>query len=198
MNQNEKLRQFTASIEDDVRNESQRILDEVRREVDSAMHAAEDDILGETFRFIKNEVARERMEMGRNVSRRMMENKNKLNNRREAMGELVMKKVVERLAEYVKTEEYAENLIVTAREILNEFNHAETVLYLRKADLTLEKKLREGLKNEPITVKEGNFELGGIMGTCPATHTQIDASFDTKFSELDGHFAEMFGLQLSQ
>lgn len=198
MNQLEKLEHFTSTIEADAKSESEKILEEIRREMDSAMVAAEDDILSETFRYIKNEVARERTNAGREVSRRMMENKNALNARREEMSGVIMQKVIARLAEYVKTDEYFQGLADTARLILDAFRHADTILYLRKEDVGLEKKLRDELKGEKFTVETGAFELGGVMGTCPVTHMQIDESFDTKFSELRGHFAELFGLQLSQ
>lgn len=198
MNQLEKLEHFTSAIEADARSESEKILEDIRREMDSAMVAAEDDILNETFRYIKNEVARERTNSGRSVSRRMMDNKNALNARREEMSGQVMQKVTARLNDYVKTEEYFKGLVESARSILNEFNHAETVLYIRKSDESLAGKLKDALKGESFTVKTGDFELGGLMGACLATHMQIDETFDTKFSELRGRFAELFGLQLSQ
>jgi vacuolar-type H+-ATPase subunit E/Vma4 len=197
MNQHEKLRHFTSAIESDARGESERILENIRLEMESALAAAEDDILNESFRYIKNEVARARTDSWRRISHRMMENKNALNRRREEMSEIVMGRVTERLSEYVKTEDYVQGLIKSARAILYEFNHCDTVIYLRANDAPLEKQLRLALKNEHFTVETGEFELGGLMGTCPATHMQIDESFDTKFEELRGHFAELFGLQLS-
>ena len=198
MNQLEKLRRFTDAIEMDARAESDMLLADARREVKRALSAAEDEVLNETYRFIKDEVARERAAVGRDVSRRMMENKNRLNARREEMGGVIMRRVVERLEEYVKTEEYFDYLTKTALDIINEFAHADTVLYLRPDDMPLAPRLRERLKDERFTTLEGQFKIGGIMGACPAAHIQIDASFDTKLSELTGHFAEMFGLRLSQ
>ena len=103
MNQLEKLRRFTGAIETDAQTESDMLLADARREVQKALSAAEDDVLNETYRFIKDEVARERAAMGRDVSRRMMENKNKLNARREEMGGVIMRRVVERFEAYVLT-----------------------------------------------------------------------------------------------
>jgi len=194
----QKLKQFTGAIEKDAQCECEELLSDEQREKQSALLAAEDEILGEVFRFIKTESTREQTDMNRKISRHMMANKNKLNARREELGAIVMQKVLNRLEEYVKTEEYFSYLAETARDILNEFNHAETILYLKHDDMPLAPRLKKHLENERFTIEEGHFQIGGIMGTCPATHIQIDASFDAKYSELSGHFAEMFGLQLSQ
>ena len=39
--------------------------------------------------------------------------------------------------------------------------------------------------------------LGGLIAACPEIGQRIDGSYDTALSELTGHFAELFGLSLS-
>ncbi|GHV33708.1 hypothetical protein FACS18949_08390 [Clostridia bacterium] len=198
MNQEEKLKRFTATIEAEAQAECEKILDSIKQEMDSAMRAADDELLGDAFRHIKNQVASERTETGRRVSRHMMERKTALGVRREEMAAEVMEKVRARLAEYVKTDGYAKQLAATAKRVLAAFGNKETVIFLRAEDTPLVKKLTTSLKGEPVTFAEGSFEMGGLMATCSSTHMQIDESFDTKFGELRGHFAELFGLQLTQ
>ncbi len=193
-----KLAQFTAAIQADAMAESEKILSEVRQEVDTAMSAAEDEVLNETFRYIKNEVAHERTETGRRVSRRMMDNKNALNNRREEMANAVMDKVRARLVSYVQSDAYAVQMTTLAKEIITAFGNKETVFYLRPADKAIADVFKRELKDYKFQIAEGIFELGGLMASCPETHMQIDESFDTKYSELRGHFSELFGLQLAQ
>lgn len=194
----EKLKLFTAAIEADAQAESERILSEVKQELASATLAAEDSVLNEAFRYIKNRVSQERTEMGRKVSRHMMDRKNALNTRREEMATSVMEQVRVRLADHVKTDAYYTRLLDLAKEMIAAFDHQELQLFLCPADMDLVVKLQKALTGEPISFKEGNFEMGGLMAVCPVTHRQIDESFDTKFKELRGQFAELFGLQLSQ
>ena len=44
---------------------------------------------------------------------------------------------------------------------------------------------------------EGDFRLGGLIAESPALGLRADSSFDSRLTELTGHFAELFGISLS-
>lgn len=48
-----------------------------------------------------------------------------------------------------------------------------------------------------VTCAVGSFALGGLVLQCPELGLRVDCSFDTRLEELSGHFAEQFGLSLS-
>ncbi|MCL2083919.1 MAG: V-type ATP synthase subunit E [Oscillospiraceae bacterium] len=199
----EKIERFTAAIESDALNESKMILDGVKLEIDAAVSAAEDEALNETFRHIKEQAARIRTQCGGRVSRHMMERKNAINARREEMGAQVMDDVRAKLAEYVKTGEYVARLKRSARDVLDALGNGNMIIYLREADMPLADELKKALGvNEAygfsVTFKPGDIELGGLAAVCPKTRLRADETLDTKLYELRGHFAELFGLHLSQ
>ena len=48
-----------------------------------------------------------------------------------------------------------------------------------------------------LTFREGDFRLGGLIAESPDLGLRVDSSFDSAAGELSGHFAELFGLSLS-
>ena len=48
-----------------------------------------------------------------------------------------------------------------------------------------------------LTFQPGDFRMGGLVAESPDLGLRVDASFDSAAEELSGHFAELFGLSLS-
>ncbi|MDR0248194.1 MAG: hypothetical protein LBI44_00805 [Oscillospiraceae bacterium] len=191
-----KLENFTKAITGDAIDESRKIYEEIRLVSERALAAAEDEALGESFRFVKNEVAKIRTEAGRLVSRKLMENKRRLSLRRgEICAECVLR-VRERIAAYVATDEYAERLRELAAKALQVFS-CDAVFYLRKEDMRLADKILPPGCPHKAEFREGDFELGGLRAYCGDKAMQIDESFDTTLEELGEHFAELIGLEIA-
>ena len=71
------------------------------------------------------------------------------------------------------------------------------VIQLRREDLPLGQKLADSVAPVKATVEEGRFQIGGLVALCPELGIRADCSFDAQLEELGGHFAEIFGLSLS-
>ena len=56
--------------------------------------------------------------------------------------------------------------------------------------------LRQALPQRSVEVRQGSFRLGGLIVDCPEKNLRADQTFDGKLKDLDGHFAELFGLSL--
>ncbi len=192
----EKLENFTSVITADAVAESKQIYDEIRQESEQVLTAAEDEALGEMFRYIKTEVSTIRTEAGRRVSRVMMDNKRKLYTRRDAMTGQVIAEVTQTLRDFVATPGYADRLERLLTETLNEFK-ADTVVYLRKEDMGLADRLTKLAGVVKLEFRQGSFRLGGLKAVCPSKKLQIDECYDTTLDELHGRFAELFGLELA-
>lgn len=48
-----------------------------------------------------------------------------------------------------------------------------------------------------LTFREGGFQLGGLVAESEQLGLRVDSSFDSAAGELSGHFAELFGISLS-
>ncbi len=192
----DKLDSFTSVITSDALEESNKIYEEIRRESEQTLTAAEDDALGDMFRYIKTEVSKIRNEAGRRVSHKMMENKRRLYKRRDEMTSEVLGEVTDKIGEYIKTPAYTRQMTSILFRVVDTFD-ADTVVFLRKEDMYLEPLLAKIDTQHRLEFHQGNFTLGGLQASCPSKKLQIDESFDTTLEDLRGSFAEMFGLELA-
>lgn len=194
----EKLSRFTAKILAEAAAEAQRSMDQVQQERSAALRKAEDQVLRESYQYIHREVARIRAEAGQSVSRRMMEDRKALYLRREEMARETFAQVQEKLEAFTRTPAYGQRLEELLREALEQLPEAEDVeVFLRPEDAQWQPRLTQAAGGRSLTFREGTFRLGGLTARSASLGLQVDSSFDGAARELSGHFAELFGLSLS-
>ena len=195
---NQKLDRFTAKILAEAADESKRALAEVKRRRELRLQEAEDAALKEAYEYIYGEVARIQSEAGRGVSRHMLENKRALYLRRTEMAQEVFALVRAKIAAFTRTTAYGQRLTALLAEALEQLSGAEEVLVtLRGDDLSFREALAASAPQVRLTFREGDFRLGGLIAESPDLGLRVDSSFDSAAGELSGHFAELFGLSLS-
>jgi len=214
---NQKLDRFTAKILAEAADESKRALAEVKRRRELRFQEAEDAALKEAYEYIHGEVARIQSEAGRGVSRHMLENKRALYLRRTEMAQEVFALVRAKIAAFTRTPAYGQRppclpkppppppppaygqrLTALLAEALEQLSGAEEVLVtLRGDDLSFREALAASAPQIRLTFREGDFRLGGLIAESPDLGLRVDSSFDSAAGELSGHFAELFGLSLS-
>ena len=188
---NQKLDRFTAKILAEAADESTRALAEVKRRRELRFQEAEDAALKEAYEYIHGEVARIQSEAGRGVSRHMLENKRALYLRRTEMAQEVFALVRAKIAAFTRTPAYGQRLTALLAEAL------EVLVTLRGDDLSFREALAASAPQIRLTFREGDFRLGGLIAESPDLVLRVDSSFDSAAGELSGHFAELFGLSLS-
>lgn len=195
---NEKLMHFTQVLMDEATAETRVVEAEIQAAREKARAKAEDQVLQEAYQYIKSEVARLRTESGRRISRQMQDNKRKLYLRREEMAQDVFGQVRAKLAAYVETPAYQDKLLSLFREALTRLGEVfQLTVYLRPEDRVYAPLLDEACGNAYLKVEDGSFALGGLVVESEEKALRIDATFDTAMEELNGHFAEQFGLSLA-
>ena len=195
----EKLLHFTQAFMDEARAETSRLEAEIKAAREAAVTQAEDQVLQEAYQYMKTEVARIRTEAGRNISRRVQENKRRLSLRREEMAREVFSLVRDRLAAYVETPASQDRLLSLFQEGVARLGRpARLTVLLRPQDMGAAARLRQAAEGIELTAAEGDFLLGGLVLEAPDKALRLDATFDTAMEDLNGHFAEQFGLSLSQ
>lgn len=195
---NKKLDHFTATILAEATAETERALKELKEKRESSYTAAEDRILAETYHYIRTEVARVKSEAGRKVSRHMLDNKKARYLRREEISREVFAKVRGRIEAYTATPAYPIRLGEICREAADSLRgEQELCIYLRKEDMIHAKTLVSAVPERKLRFEEGEFALGGLMAQALSLGRRVDSTFDSALEELSGHFAEMFGLSLS-
>ena len=191
-----KLDRFTAAILSEAAEEAEQTLETVKKKHDAAYSDAEKKIALEAYHYVHDEASRIRVESGRRVSRHMLDNKKTLYLRRGEIAAEVFEGVRARIEKFTQTPAYFNRLEELCREsmdILGGADDAKVLLRGEDADFA-----RELAENFPaVRFGEGEFSLGGLMAASESLGLFIDSTYDTAMEELSGHFAELFGLSLS-
>ena len=195
---NQKLDRFTAKILAEAAAESRRAMEEVQRRREQRIQEAEDEVLKEAYDYIHTEVSRIQAEAGRGVSRHMLDNKRTLSLRRKEMAQEVFALVRAKIAAFTRTDAYTRRMAALMTEAAGYLDGAKEVLVtLREEDMGLRQLLTDAVTLMHLTFQPGDFRMGGLVAESPDLGLRVDASFDSAAEELSGHFAELFGLSLS-
>jgi vacuolar-type H+-ATPase subunit E/Vma4 len=164
----------------------------------AALHAAQMTARESAQAYYDREAAKIRGEAGREISRHLMDGKRQVYLRRSEISKEVMEQVRQKLDQFVTSKEYPEHLKMMLSDAMEQLPGVEEItLRLRKEDLPLGPMLAESVAPVKVACEEGRFHIGGLAVRCPQLGIRIDCSFDAQLEELSGHFAETFGLSLS-
>ena len=196
--QMEKLLHFTDAVMKNAARES----DELRRQLadtrTKTLEKAREEAQEAARTYYDREAARIRAQAGREVSMHLMEGKRKIYLRRKEIGQEVFEKVRQRIAQYTASPEYPKHLEALLAAAMKQLPGARRVsLRLRKEDLPLADRLAKTIAPVTVDYEEGSFSLGGLALRCPELGLRVDCSFDNQLEELASHFAESFGLSVS-
>lgn len=196
--QMEKLLHFTDAVMKNAARES----DELRRQLadtrTKTLEKAREEAQEAARTYYDREAARIRAQAGREVSMHLMEGKRKIYLRRKEIGQEVFEKVRQRIAQHTASPEYPKHLEALLAAAMKQLPGARRVsLRLRKEDLPLADRLAKTIAPVKVEYEEGSFSLGGLALRCPELGLRVDCSFDNQLEELASHFAESFGLSVS-
>ena len=195
---NEKLDRFRQIVLEDAAAERAALLGEVTPERETRLQEAEAQIKRETDELVQNRSTAITAELGREESRRLLADQRAVAARREEIAHEVFAAVRERILEFTETEAYLPHLKKLYTEAFSALgNPYDGVCWLRPQDMRFSKDLAAVLPGKFVTFQEGSFQLGGLIVDCQSKLLRADQSYDTALGDLDGHFAELFGLRLA-
>ena len=196
--QTKKLIHFTNAVVHEAQEQARQAEHELERKHAAALAEIREKLRDEAIAHARAESARIRAEAGREISRHLMECKREIYLRRTQIGAEVCEKVTQRLEAFTKTPEYPALLQRQLTDAVGKFGLvSEVVVYLRPEDMHLAPQLEQAIKPVAVQFREGGFTLGGIVVDCPEIGQCADGAYDTALLDLAGHFAEQFGLSLS-
>lgn len=196
--QNEKLQRFTETVMRDAARESNTLRRQLYEARTAALEEAHLEARAAARAYYDREAARIRAEAGREISRHLMDMKRQVYLRRKEISEEVIARVRNRVAAFTASPEYLTHLEQLLHTALEQLPGATVVsLYLRPEDLAYADRLAASAAPVQVECVAGAFALGGLILHCPGLGLRADCSFDTRLDELSGHFAEQFGLSLS-
>lgn len=196
--QNEKLQRFTEAVMREAARESNALRRKLREERSAVLEQAHTEAREAARAHYDREAGRIRAEAGREISRHLMDVKRQVYLRRKEISEEVTAKVRARIVSFTASPDYPSHLEKLLHAAMKQLPGAAAIsLRLREEDLKYGQQLAASIA--PVTVEcvKGSFVLGGLAIRCPQLGLRVDCSFDTRLEELSGHFAEQFGLSLS-
>ncbi len=195
---NDKLEKFKQLVLEDAVEERRAILEQVEQQRRKRLQAAQQEIQRRIDAETRKRAVAIQAEAGRKISRRMMENKRTVATCREEIGREVFSVVRERILAFTETEEYLPHLKRLYIEAFSALGSPyDGVIYLREEDMKYQRELAACLPGRHVTFQPGKFLLGGLMVDCHSKLLRADQSYDTALSDLEGHFAELFGIALA-
>ena len=195
---NEKLNIFQQIILSDAARERDALLSEVEQARQAKLSAAEAELRRETEARVQAQASAISGQMGQKISKQLLQDKRIIATRREEMSREVFSLVRQRILDFTQTEEYLPHLKKLYREAFEALgNPYDGVILLREADMQYAKELSTVLPGRHVTFQAGSFTLGGLIVDCHSKLLRADQSYDTALGDLDGHFAELFGLSLA-
>ncbi len=194
----EKLERFKKLLLEDAAAERDEMLRQVEAERTRRISAAEAELKRKTQGEIQLRANTITAESGRALSRRLLADKRLIATRREEIAHEVFGAVREKILAFTQTQEYLPHLKKLYTEAFQALGSPyDGVLLLRREDMGYARELTQTLPGRHVQVQEGSFVLGGLIVDCHSKLLRADQSYDTALDELDGHFAELFGLSLA-
>ena len=197
--QTQKLIHFTQNVLKAASKENEELSAQLEGQRKAVLDETRKTALDSAKSYYVRESARLKAEAGREVSKHLMEGRRAIYLRRKEVGQEVLEQVRVRVEQFVASPEYPGRLRELLAQALARLDGVENVtLRLRREDLPLGPMLAESAAPVKVRVEEaGHIAIGGLSLVCPEVGMRVDCSFDTQLEELGGHFAEIFGLSLS-
>lgn len=192
----DKLERLTNAILNESHTVTERILSEIEHQRDAALEASEAELKLEVLHYKRAKIAELKSEQSRRVTGITVENRRELFRLRDEYAHQVFELLRDRIAEFTKTPAYLDKLKQYLCRGISEIGGGSALVLLRREDMKFVDELKDCAEGSTLSFSEGKFELGGLMLSSLENNMNIDMTYDTEFSELDGHFAEMFGLEL--
>ena len=184
---NDKIVQFEEKINSVADAEIEAMLSEAKARAEKAVAGADEAYLERSYHVVSGRTKDMKRRLDHMVSQKSFEASREIFAHRNKLVEDFFDGVAKRVLEYVKTDDYRNNLA----EILKEVNtqHAFTSrskAYVRAEDVDTVKKLYPSLQVEA----DKKIKLGGVTVYYPEDKIYIDRTFDNTFAEQKTAFAD--------
>lgn len=179
---NERVQVIGAKILEQARQQSKELIDDATRTKERELRQFQEQLTTRMFRKMQEEATAVRLGAMREAASQRLEAHRALLRRREELSGLVVAAVRGRLADYVKTPEYREQVLEKLTALAEGYDHAESTVFFSADDMELAeqaKKILPGCSAEP----SGEIVIGGFRLLNKKAAVLIDETLDRKLEE---------------
>lgn len=162
----EKLKHFNDLILKDAIAERDKILEQIKREMNNTLNKKRAEIQKEADEFLRKEIAALEREKNNRIYRATVESKQLLMKAREDILRILLEEVKAKLIEFIKSEDYYAYFIRQIRESCAQAGSGRLTVYISKVDAERFSPRLDEIKNQlpaGATIEETDEE---IMGGC--------------------------------
>lgn len=191
------LDKFIDAVLKDANEQREHLLQEIEEEKQRELEKAENDILKNIYIHIQSEIAEIKHQSGRDLSKKALEIRKELLQKRDGLSEKIFAMLKERLTAFIQTEDYKKYLFDGIQKTISLSGDCKVIFYTLAKDTELVKGLCKDLKcNAEVEIDE-EIELGGFILVCNEKGIRLNETLDERFKEQIGHFNEISGLVIS-
>lgn len=193
---NEKTNNFLKAITKYGEEQRNKIQAEVEQFKKEELDKAETEILNDAYVLIQKEMSQMRLAISSEISRKGMEKRRELFEKRQGIADEVFQKAAQTLLTLTETADYPVLLERYATRMAGLLSEPGTVLYLREQDSPLSSRVQAAFGKNCTIKTTDEIKLGGIRGYNAAMGLIADETLDSKLEEQREWFIENCGMQV--
>lgn len=197
-NSEEQVSKFMQAITAYAEEQSRQIHKEVEDFRKERLHAAEKEVLRDSYLLIQQEQADMRRELSREMSLREMQARQALLSRRRDMMAAIFERAQQKLVDYAGTAAYRGWMTDALQKMAAQLPAEGTVYAVSPRDEALVADLAAACPVGSAVETADDIQLGGIRGVNTAAGVMIDNTFDERLADQQEWFTEHSGLVVEE
>lgn len=193
--QDERMRLIGEAILTQAMQEARGLIDKANAIHKAEIEKFENEIINGMFDKVQEHTARVRLESMKTTAKRELGEHRALLGYRAEKTEAVFNAVLERLSLYAQTREYKADMLGRARSLSGEYDHAQSDVLVREADMGLGNEIREMLGAAEVKADD-SIRVGGFRLRNRAAHLLIDETLDERLEEQKLWFLQNCGMKI--
>lgn len=175
----DQLDRFIAAIEREANKEIEQILNEAEESKKSELTSKEDEVLYNAYEMIQGKVSESSVETKKEISKRQLEYKKSLLERRKQLELQVFRNVEQKILDFRNEPDYENWIISKIKKFSEEYNQDNVVFQIGLFDRKLEGKILVAY-GKPCKVEcVDSIKLGGVIFADYKNSYIIDETFDS-------------------
>jgi vacuolar-type H+-ATPase subunit E/Vma4 len=193
----EKMKKFVDAIINDAIEQKEQLLKEIDEQKCSELSKAEEEILSNIYLDIKAQIADIKNNVSKDISKKSLEIKNQLLQKRDALTSIVYDKLKEKLLNFVASNDYKVYVKQSIERNLLDIGSKAVTLIISMRDYALFKEICENAKIDAELKTDDEIVYGGFIILSKEKALRIDETIDEKLRLSHEYFGEISGLVIN-
>lgn len=187
-------------FQEEIKEASEKRINQLRKEIEELkakeLKKIDDELRESIYHGLEIELKELKTDHSYEMNKVMTENARLLMNRRQELLLSVFEEVKEKLAKYMKTDDYVKNMTKKIEKTQNLFSKDEVIFSIKKTDQLLEKTIKSVFTGAFTIEYSENIQIGGFLAACKKKGIEIDDTLDYLLEDKKQWFYEKSNLYI--